>query len=64
VPSCSEPWRTILPLDAHIALLRQSGWHTEQTVDAVELDARATAGHTLLISARPDRAVGGGEADA
>jgi methyltransferase (TIGR00027 family) len=49
----SEPWRTILPLDDHLALLSDAGWHVERAVDAVELDGEATAGRTQLVTAGP-----------
>lgn len=49
----TEPWRTILPLDAHLALLAESGWRARRTVDAAELAADAIAGRTQLVIAEP-----------
>jgi methyltransferase (TIGR00027 family) len=51
-----EPWRTILPLDAHLALLSRAGWRVERVIDAVELDGAASPGRTQLVTAlsRPD----------
>lgn len=47
----SEPWRTIMPREAHLAMLRQAGWVAERTVDAAELDGAVEPGRTLLVSA-------------
>ncbi|HEX3791738.1 MAG TPA: SAM-dependent methyltransferase [Pseudonocardiaceae bacterium] len=47
----TEPWQTILPAADHLDLLRQAGWHPDQTVDAVELAPEATPGRTLLVAA-------------
>ncbi len=49
----TEPWLTILPLDAHLALLARSGWHVARTTDAVELNPDAAPGRTLLATATP-----------
>ena len=49
----SEPWRTILPADAHLALLARAGWHVAATVDAATLDAGVEPGRSLLVTARP-----------
>lgn len=46
-----EPWRTILPADAHLALLGQSGWHVERATDAADLHPDAPPGRTLLVTA-------------
>jgi methyltransferase (TIGR00027 family) len=51
----SEPWHTILPRDAHLAIIEQAGWRMEQTVDAVELDPSATPGSTELVTATAGR---------
>jgi methyltransferase (TIGR00027 family) len=51
----SEPWRTILSLDAHLALLEQAGWRVERTVDAADLDDEAVPGRTQLVTAVSDR---------
>ncbi len=50
----TEPWLTILPVDAHLELLRGAGWRVERTVDQIELDADAPPGKSLLVTARPD----------
>jgi methyltransferase (TIGR00027 family) len=47
----AEPWRTILPLDAHLALLDRAGWQVEHMTDPVELDAAAAPGRTQLVTA-------------
>jgi len=47
----AEPWQTILPLDAHLALLSRSGWRVERAIDAVLLDAEAAPGRTQLVTA-------------
>jgi methyltransferase (TIGR00027 family) len=49
----SEPWRTILPVDSHLALIERAGWHVEQTLDAVRLDPSAIPGRTQLVTAAP-----------
>ena len=51
----TEPWRTILPRDEHIALLARAGWRTDQAVDAADLEATAPAGRNLLVLAHPGR---------
>jgi methyltransferase (TIGR00027 family) len=50
----SEPWRTILPVDSHLALVERAEWHVEQTLDAVKLDPAAIPGHTQLVTAAPN----------
>jgi methyltransferase (TIGR00027 family) len=47
----AEPWQTILPLDAHLALLSRAGWRVESAIDAVLLDAGAAPGRTQLVTA-------------
>jgi methyltransferase (TIGR00027 family) len=49
----SEPWRTILPADAHLALLSQSGWHVTTTTDAATLAPAIDPGRSLLVTAAP-----------
>jgi methyltransferase (TIGR00027 family) len=46
-----EPWRTILPADAHLALLGQAGWHVGRAIDAADLVPDAPPGRTLLVTA-------------
>jgi methyltransferase (TIGR00027 family) len=48
-----EPWRTILPADAHLTLLAQAGWHAAATADAATLDPGVEPGRSLLVTARP-----------
>jgi O-methyltransferase involved in polyketide biosynthesis len=49
----AEPWQTILPLDAHLALLSRAGWRVESSIDAVLLDAGAAPGRTQLVTGAP-----------
>jgi O-methyltransferase involved in polyketide biosynthesis len=49
----AEPWRTILPAEAHLSLLRQSGWTEEEVLDDADVVPEATPGHSLLVRARP-----------
>jgi methyltransferase (TIGR00027 family) len=49
----SEPWRTILPAEAHLSLLRQAGWDEYEALDDSDLVPNATPGHSLLVRARP-----------
>lgn len=49
----TEPWRTILPAQAHTGLLRRAGWQPERTADAADLEPIAAPGRTLLVTARP-----------
>ncbi len=48
----TEPWRTILPADAQLALVRDAGWHAEHVVDATDLEPAAVPGRDLLVTAR------------
>ncbi len=47
----AEPWQTILPLGAHLALISRAGWRVERAIDAVQLDAEAAPGRTQLVTA-------------
>ena len=47
----TEPWRTILPADAHLELLERAGWHVDSAVDAAELHEGVTVGRSLLVTA-------------
>jgi methyltransferase (TIGR00027 family) len=61
-----EPWRTILPLDTHLALLRAADWHVQRDLDAADVDLDAAPGRTHLISAAPgvpDAATSSAEVD-
>ena len=49
----SEPWRTILPAEAHLSLLRQAGWDELEVLDDADLVRDATPGHSLLVRAQP-----------
>jgi methyltransferase (TIGR00027 family) len=49
----AEPWRTILPAEAHLSLLRQAGWSEFEVLDDSDLVADATPGHSLLVRAQP-----------
>jgi methyltransferase (TIGR00027 family) len=51
----TEPWRTILFCEAHLALLEEAGWRTERAIDASELDARVDPDRTQLVLARPQQ---------
>jgi methyltransferase (TIGR00027 family) len=48
-----EPWVTILPLQAHLALLHDAGWVEEAVVDDTALEPRAVPGRSMLVTARP-----------
>jgi methyltransferase (TIGR00027 family) len=52
----SEPWLTILPVAAHLDLLRQAGWHVAEQVDAAELGTGTEPGRSLLVTADPQSA--------
>ena len=47
----AEPWRTILPADSHLSLLRQAGWSEFEALDDSDLVPSATPGHSLLVRA-------------
>jgi methyltransferase (TIGR00027 family) len=49
----TEPWLTILPAAAHLALLCEAGWREAESVDAAELGTGAEAGRSLLVTADP-----------
>ncbi len=49
----AEPWRTILPVPAHLDLVRRSGWSVVESVDDATLGTGAARGQSLLVSARP-----------
>jgi methyltransferase (TIGR00027 family) len=46
-----EPWRTILPADAHLALLGQAGWRVDRAIDAADLVPDAPPGRNLFVAA-------------
>jgi O-methyltransferase involved in polyketide biosynthesis len=48
----TEPWLTLLPADAYLALLRQTGWEVFRDSDPRELDARRNQSRMILITAR------------
>ena len=45
-----EPWLTILPADAQVALLARAGWTVTASVDAADLGTGATPGRSLLVT--------------
>jgi methyltransferase (TIGR00027 family) len=49
----AEPWVTILPAAAHLALVGRAGWEVAGSVDAAQLGTGAEPGRSLLITARP-----------
>jgi methyltransferase (TIGR00027 family) len=51
----TEPWRTILSPDVHLALLQRAGWHVDSAVDAAELQEGVKVGRSLLVSASSRR---------
>lgn len=46
-----EPWRTILPEEAHLELLRQAGWQEEEVLDDADINPDARPGRSLLVRA-------------
>jgi methyltransferase (TIGR00027 family) len=48
----TEPWRTILPQEAHLGLLRRAGWRPETIADAADLEPSAPPGRNVLVAAR------------
>ena len=46
-----ESWRTILPRDAHLELLRRAGWTEVEVVDDADLRPTAPRGRSLLVRA-------------
>jgi methyltransferase (TIGR00027 family) len=48
-----EPWRTILPAEAHLSLLHQVGWAEDVVLDDSDLVPEAPAGRSLLVRAHP-----------
>jgi methyltransferase (TIGR00027 family) len=49
----SEPWVTILPLQAHLGLLHDGGWVEYAVVDDTALEPRAVPGRSVLVTANP-----------
>ncbi|MGD0311749.1 MAG: class I SAM-dependent methyltransferase [Acidimicrobiales bacterium] len=49
----SEPWRTILPPSAHLALVTRSGWRVSDSLDDASFGTGAVSGRSLLVVARP-----------
>ncbi len=52
----TEPWRTILPADAHLELFAQTGWQVTSAVDAAEFEEGVVKGRSLLVTAGPGSA--------
>jgi methyltransferase (TIGR00027 family) len=48
----SEPWRTILPADEHLALLSGAGWRPEPAAGTVRRDERDPVARSLLVTAQ------------
>lgn len=48
-----EPWRTILPRDAHLELLRSAGWVEAEVLDDADIRPAAPRGRSLLVRAHP-----------
>ena len=53
-----EPWRTILPPEAHLALVWETGWHVHLAVDATQVCPDAEAGRSVFVVANPRRPTG------
>jgi len=49
----AEPWQTILPASAQVALLASAGWQVTAAVDAADLGTGAERGRALLVTAAP-----------
>jgi len=49
----TEPWVTALPLDAYLALLKQSGWQVACTTDPSKVYAKVVRSGMILITAVP-----------
>ena len=49
----AEPWRTILPATAHLALVTRSGWRVAESVDDASYGTGAVPGRSLLVVGRP-----------
>ncbi len=49
----AEPWRTILPVSAHLELVRRSGWRVVESTDDATLGTGAVRGQSLVVLARP-----------
>ncbi|HET7018461.1 MAG TPA: SAM-dependent methyltransferase [Streptosporangiaceae bacterium] len=48
----AEPWLTILPADAQVALLSRAGWRVTTSVDAADLGTGAEPGRSLLVTSQ------------
>jgi methyltransferase (TIGR00027 family) len=49
----SEPWVTILTLQAHLDLLHDAGWIEQAVADDTALEPQAVPGRSVLVTARP-----------
>ena len=49
----TEPWVTVLPLDAYLTLLKQSGWQVACTIDPSKVYGQAAGSGMTLITAAP-----------
>jgi methyltransferase (TIGR00027 family) len=48
----TEPWRTILPVDTHLALISETGWQVDRAVDAAQLVPGAESGRSVFVAAQ------------
>lgn len=53
VTGTTEPWQTILPIDAHLALVSETGWNVNLAVDVSEIDPEVDPGRSVFIAANP-----------
>jgi methyltransferase (TIGR00027 family) len=51
--SAVEPWRTILTLEAHVALVARAGWHVEHVADTSDFGGDPEAKGSPFVVARP-----------
>jgi methyltransferase (TIGR00027 family) len=51
--AADEPWRTILPPTAHLALVTRSGWRVAEALDDASYGTGAVPGRSLLVVGRP-----------
>jgi methyltransferase (TIGR00027 family) len=49
----AEPWRTILPVTAHLALLERAGWEPVEVVDEADLGTGSDPERSVLVRASP-----------
>jgi len=49
----TEPWLTILSVDAYFTLFKQAGWQVDRTSGSMEHEAETNQSRMLLVVARP-----------